>query len=171
MKPTPVVRAALLDAIRTRITKPLPELDFAPVGALRSVVDEGTVACAELELGFRLPPLLRAVYTQVGDGGFGPAYGLLRLNDAVDRFLEYRAPTDDPHWAWPEKLLPIDELGCGMCSCVDCSTEEGTVVLFEPNPHCEGQPWTDAFFPLTDSLERWFELWIEGRDPMSVLME
>ena len=29
------------------------------------------VAAAERDLGFRLPDLLRAIYTQVGNGGFG----------------------------------------------------------------------------------------------------
>lgn len=30
-------------------------------------------------LGFPLPPLLRALYTQLANGGFGPMYGLLGL--------------------------------------------------------------------------------------------
>jgi hypothetical protein len=32
------------------------------------------IAAAEEELGFRLPPLLRAVYRFVGNGGFGPGH-------------------------------------------------------------------------------------------------
>jgi hypothetical protein len=30
-------------------------------------------------MGVRLPDLLRAVYTAIGNGGFGPGYGLLPL--------------------------------------------------------------------------------------------
>lgn len=37
------------------------------------------VEAAEAELGFRLPPLLRELYTQVGNGGFGPGYGIFGL--------------------------------------------------------------------------------------------
>ena len=34
-------------------------------------------AQTERELGFKLPPLLRALYQQLGNGGFGPGYGLV----------------------------------------------------------------------------------------------
>jgi hypothetical protein len=34
---------------------------------------------AEADLGFRLPPLLRDLYTQVANGGFGPGYGIFGL--------------------------------------------------------------------------------------------
>jgi len=31
---------------------------------------------AESQLGYRLPTLLRRIYLEVADGGFGPAYGI-----------------------------------------------------------------------------------------------
>ena len=34
------------------------------------------VEAAEQSLGFYLPHLLREIYTQVGNGGFGPGYGI-----------------------------------------------------------------------------------------------
>jgi hypothetical protein len=37
------------------------------------------VEAAEASLGFRLPPLLNDLYTQVGNGGFGPGYGIFGL--------------------------------------------------------------------------------------------
>jgi hypothetical protein len=40
-------------------------------------VTEQAVAQAESELGFFLPPLLRALYTRVADGGYGPGHGFL----------------------------------------------------------------------------------------------
>jgi len=36
---------------------------------------------AEIRLGFRFPELLRQMYLQVGNGGFGPGYGILGLED------------------------------------------------------------------------------------------
>ena len=33
----------------------------------------------ERTLGFKLPELLRAVYSKVGNGGFGPAYGIVGI--------------------------------------------------------------------------------------------
>jgi hypothetical protein len=35
------------------------------------------IAQTEHELGFELPPLLRMLYQELGNGGFGPGYGLL----------------------------------------------------------------------------------------------
>src|SRR5687767_10801011 len=37
------------------------------------------VDAADRSLGLRLPPLLRAVYVQVGNGNFGPGFGLFPL--------------------------------------------------------------------------------------------
>lgn len=38
-------------------------------------------AQAEVQLGFELPSFLRRLYLEVGNGGFGPGYGLFPLND------------------------------------------------------------------------------------------
>jgi hypothetical protein len=35
-----------------------------------------TRVASEARLGFRLPPLLAALDLRIGDGGFGPEYGL-----------------------------------------------------------------------------------------------
>lgn len=35
------------------------------------------VESAERKMGVTLPPLLKSIYTQVANGGFGPGYGLL----------------------------------------------------------------------------------------------
>jgi hypothetical protein len=45
----------------------------------RPVADEQALARAEQNIGQRLPSFLRSVYSEVGDGGFGPGYGLLPL--------------------------------------------------------------------------------------------
>jgi hypothetical protein len=123
------------------------------------------VVASESRLGFAVAPLLRRVYLEVANGGFGPGYGLLgvlngatddRHKDAVTLYEEYRQrDPDDPYWAWPDHLLPVCHLGCAMYLCVDCSDARGPVVWFEPNPHIRGEPWTDSFFPLADSTEAW----------------
>jgi hypothetical protein len=57
------------------------------------------VAEDEERLGFSLPALLRQVYLQVGDGGFGPGYGLFSLTASNDhsicRRLHDAAPDAD----------------------------------------------------------------------------
>lgn len=79
--------------------------------SLPEPVHAATVARAEAALGFALPPLLADLYLRVGDGGFGPEYGLLPLLDsppagepaAVVQYLANReSGRKDPDWPWPE---------------------------------------------------------------------
>lgn len=137
---------------------------------------------AEQQLGFRLHPLLAAVYGTVANGGFGPDYQLLSLiegptsEQAVDRYLDARNSNAGTVWAWPEGVLPILTWGCGMYACVDCRNDRGTVLLFEPNP---GDPDV-AWYVDSDSLDEWFEHYIndtgwwnkaeEGDDPEDMLL-
>jgi hypothetical protein len=82
------------------------------------------IAAAEEELGFRLPRLLRALYRFVGNGGFGPGYGLIGVpgtepydsgeESVVDLYdRETRVNRDAARRAdrWPKKLLPICDYG------------------------------------------------------------
>jgi cell wall assembly regulator SMI1 len=66
-----------------RIKKRIENLDQATEGAtvieprIYPVASEATIQAAEAELGLRLPALLRELYKQVGNGGYGPGYGLM----------------------------------------------------------------------------------------------
>lgn len=147
--------------------EPLFKGDFTPL-------TQEHIAEIETLFHFRLPSLLKAVYTEVSNGGFGPSYGLMGLSggmlnesgrDAVSLYLNFReSRPDDPYWNWPEKLLPLGHLGCGMYCCLDCSQEKMPVVWFEPNPHEDGQPWDDSYFDLIDSFEAWIFAYIDGED-------
>lgn len=88
---------------------------------------------SEDRLGFRLPALLRQLYLEVADGGFGPGQnppypgGIHRLSQSVEFYLSQRS--HGPHekdWevdevAWPEGLLPLCDWGCGRFSSIDCT--------------------------------------------------
>jgi hypothetical protein len=143
-------------------------------------LSEEAVAAAEARLGFVLPPALRILYVRVANGGFGPAYGLLGLVggalqehrlDAVGVYERSRLADDDPHWRWPDKLLPVVHLGCGMFFAVDCSDERGMVVWFEPNPHEMGEPWDDAFISLGLPFDELLLRWAAGVDSSVVMDE
>ncbi|MEY2233043.1 SMI1/KNR4 family protein [Streptomyces sp. BF23-19] len=117
-------------------------------------VDTGQITRAEAILGFALPPLLASLYTRVGDGGFGPGQGLLSLRQAVLGY-EQRRPSG---WRWPEGVLPVADFGCGMDACVDCWSETGQVLLFDPNPGEPDLAWSiDA-----PSLASWLHGWLDG---------
>ena len=48
-------------------------------GGLNPPVPESAIVDAESKLGFRLPPLLREIYSELANGGFGPGNGLIGL--------------------------------------------------------------------------------------------
>jgi SMI1 / KNR4 family (SUKH-1) len=130
--------------------------------ALPAALDEAAIRRAEAELGFALHPLLSTVYREVSNGGFGPEYSLLSLIDgttrekAVDLYTGQRSKWAGSAWAWPAGVLPILHWGCGMYASVDCRSEDGTVLLFEPNP---GDPDL-AWYVDSPSLAEWFEHYI-----------
>jgi len=168
----------LIEAVRTRATdasRATDGTDAVPAKvfpvALPSQVDE-----AERALGFRLPEVLKALYLRIGNGGYGPGYGIVGLpggatddtgKRVVDLYAAYTAADpDDPHWKWPARLLPVAHLGCAMYACLDCSAPDAPVVWFEPNPHADGEPWTDSFIPLAASVSDWLRAWLADRDLM-----
>jgi hypothetical protein len=144
-------------AARAREDEPMMPLRGlpAPLGA-----DE--IGDAERRLGFTLHPLLATVYRDFANGGFGPDYQLLSLmngptsEQAVDLYLSKRSHGAETEWAWPEGVLPVLTWGCGMYACVDCRSEPGTVLLFEPNP---GEPEL-AWYIDAPSLEAWMERYV-----------
>ena len=128
---------------------------------------KGVLSAAEERLGFPLPPLLRLLYSDVADGGFGPGHGFLPLfapvaqphEDSVVTLYEVFRGGDpeEPTWSWPERLLCVCDWGCAIRSCVDCSRPELPVVRFDPNE--EGE-----FFPETPTFDGWLEDWLSGKD-------
>ncbi|MFD7442606.1 SMI1/KNR4 family protein [Streptomyces sp. NPDC059909] len=127
--------------------------------SLPAPVTADALARAEAELGFALPPLLAALYTRMADGGYGPEYGLFPLRTAVARYTARRATDPDAtDWPWPEGVLPILDWGCAMNACVDCRSDDATVLLFEPNPGIPDLAWyVDA-----PSLGAWITAWTDG---------
>lgn len=165
----------LIERLRHRLQDPERVTDATDVIKPRSYPPATFQAldAAEIRLGFKLPTLLRRIYAEVANGGFGPSYGLLGIGggatnedsrDSVEVYEWFRkANPEDHYWHWPERLLPIGHLGCGMFCCADCSSEATPIIWFEPNPHEDGEPWADSFFPFTDSLDQWLTAWLDGQ--------
>jgi len=122
-------------------------------------LSDAEIVEAESRLGFRLPDLLRELYTSVADGGFGPSGGFLPLlrsqpgcESVVDLYEAFLVgDPEDTTGPWPARLLPIAHEGCAIRSCVDCSTPELRIVCHEPYV---------SRIPGCPSLERWLIEWI-----------
>lgn len=141
--------------------------DFSPLSYTQ-------ISLAETQLGFGLPLLLRQIYGEVSNGGFGYAYGFLGLlggmvnedgHDAVTQYRLYRqSDPSDPLWRWPESLLPFCHLGCAMFHCIRCDHPDAPVIWFEPNPHEHGESWDSSFIAFAPSLTAYLTAWLDGKD-------
>lgn len=135
-------------------------------------IDVSELKLAEAKLGFPLPPLLKRLYADIGNGGFGPGYGLMGLGDGFrddqgDTALEsyeIRRKTDpaEPGWNWPAGLLPICTWGCAIYSCIDCSKPTAfPMIIFDPNLSAS---WDECLFPECESFDEWIAIWVGGGD-------
>ena len=70
----------LIQRIQTRGEDPELRISLGKSKSLFPPTTFETVAAAEVRLGFRLPPLLRRIYTEVANGGIGPGTGLVGLS-------------------------------------------------------------------------------------------
>jgi hypothetical protein len=131
---------------------------------------------AERVIGAKLPELLRAIYLKVGNGGFGPEYGIVGIKGGakLDGYtLEacyqkmLKLEKENSVWRWPRQLLPVANYGCGMWSCVDCAYQKLPMVLWDPNnldADLDGADarlnWGNAFWDQGLSLKAWLEGWL-----------
>lgn len=166
----------LVERLKAKITGSLSSTSHAPLPppVTREELDE-----AERSLGFALPPLVRRIYGDVSDGGFGPGYGLLRLtaeensltHSVVRWYLAMRSMTPDDidlHWAdeseedrprlWPEKLLTMCDNGCNIYSCIDCSQLECPVYREDSNIS-----FCHVLALESPSLYQWLTDWLDDK--------
>ncbi|HIW63404.1 MAG TPA: SMI1/KNR4 family protein [Candidatus Stackebrandtia excrementipullorum] len=124
-----------------------------------------TMEIAEAELGFSLPPLLARLYSDIGDGLFGPGGTLLPMVDGADETVlgEYNAfmgKRDGAEFYWPAGVIPVLAWGSGMYAAVDCLSDKAPVRLFEPNGISATASWANAWYTDTDNLDAWLESWM-----------
>ena len=137
------------------------------------------LAHAEAQLGFELPPFLRRLYLEVGNGGFGPGYGLQPLNShnpfdesLVTDYLGMRSKSQediDEEYAdeevkpsrWPEFVLTICDWGCNIYSNLDCSSPDSPIFRMDSNVNFMVEWLIEA-----PSLQQWLANWVEGK-PLS----
>jgi hypothetical protein len=114
----------VFEAVRAAMTR----FHRPPVATLEAVLEvEETIGCP-------LPPLLRRLFLQVANGGFGPGHGVLGVrgnhpwahhdtwNDLLDVYHAFRSgPGPHVH----RQMLWLYDWGCAIWSLVDCSSPEG----------------------------------------------
>jgi hypothetical protein len=121
------------------------------------------VAEAEGALGRSLPPLLRRLYLEVGNGGFGPGYGVLGVASGHRDDTGKTAVSLREGWkGLPPALLPICHWGCAIYSFIDLSSSEGRMWGWDPNPVPNDQ-LHKALFRQELTFADWLGRWTEGQ--------
>jgi hypothetical protein len=177
--------AALVSAIREKLTETpgQPSQSGPPLAPLSPAVSGQELAQEEARLGFALPPLLRLLYTRVGNGGFGPGGGLLSLRQISPKIdqsvatLYHQLHTSRATRGeqWQEGIVPFAQWGDFIFSCIDLASErrdDPSVIRFEPNmpaaathAYLNGGPFRGAgLIPERDRLSNWFEDWIADHE-------
>jgi hypothetical protein len=148
-----------LEARAAGLVDRLPPLEVAAPDAVEE---------AESLLGRRLPSALRRLYLEVGNGGFGPGYGLLGVRgghrDEGDTAVDlYRRARSDAPCPWRSAdLFPICHWGCAIYSFVDCSDDAGPMWGWDPNPVPHDDPGK-ALFRQDRNVTEWLARWVDGR--------
>src|SRR5689334_14826568 len=107
----------ILEHVKRRAGDPTTRTDNEDLRANEIVAPatEAEITVAESAFGVQLPLVLRQLYTRIGNGGFGPGYGLLGVpphgyrDDQRHTGLELYAlfsqfDPDDAAWDWPDAL-------------------------------------------------------------------
>jgi hypothetical protein len=122
-------------------------------------------------LGHSFPALLRRLYLEIGNGGFGPGYGIIGLHDCED---DPRSDLQGAAWdafvPAGRGLFPLCTWGCSIYSFVDCADAAAQMWGWDPNP----APHDDigkALFKEELSFSEWLDRWVNGRLVQPVLVQ
>lgn len=165
----------LVARIKARIANPLLAVDAAtwvcPMPTIAPPASAADVDAAEVALGFAIPRLLRRLYTEVGNGGFGPGYGLegvptcVSVPGSADIIVLYEMyccepPPEYPAHVWPRGLVPLISGGCLSIECVDFLNPPNAVVKYDGG-NCKLEfPVSDSLEPVAPSLEARLQAWL-----------
>jgi hypothetical protein len=75
-----------------------------------------------------------------------------------------RDDPEDPAWRWPEKVVPICHWGCAIYSCIDCSTDDGKIIIWDPNTVEHGTAPLQSMRDGHPTVKAWFESWALGEN-------
>ena len=145
-----------------------------PAGATPEALD-----AAEARMGVTIPPLLRRLYAEVANGGFGPGSGIIGIKggwpDDHGRTIEdlfemmSEGDPDEPTWNWPAGLVPIVD-SSPVWTCVHTSNHGGRVVDFD-HEEVEYGGWDASFSEVAPSLHEWLTTWVGSRPAHEVQRE
>ena len=137
---------------------------------LRAPATANEIADFEAAVDLRLPQFYVRLLTEVGNGGYGPGFGIIGIpptdyvdedlragNNLAEAYLSGRR-CDERAWRTPRGFLPLCNWGCGTFSHVDALSEDAVVVTDQVSD--DRLEYTET----APSLAGWLSDWIAGVD-------
>jgi hypothetical protein len=117
----------LIRSVQARAANEKTRTDFADIHLPPTfeALSEADLCAIEHGLGFKLAPLHRRLLVEIGNGGFGPGYGIVGgpdgyLDDDGSSFVEVRKKLwAGRHEGLPGNMLPLCDWGDAIWSCID----------------------------------------------------
>ncbi|RKE22093.1 hypothetical protein BX266_5515 [Streptomyces sp. TLI_171] len=117
--------------------------------------------------GQPMPPLLRSIYCEVADGGFGVDGNVVSLTDNGRWYSDEESLLDVyRHWSqppeewdiYPYHVVPLVTLGCAIWWHIDLRSPHGQMWGWDPNARCRRH----QLFPERFTLAEWLTDWLRG---------
>ena len=169
---------ALLNRVKERVADPIHFLDSAawvtPQSSIGPIATQQDVTDSEQHLGFCFPPLMRRLYTEIGNGNWGPYYGFWRIptsgmvpteDDLVGFYLECVSKDHamkEPLVNWPRGLVTIIGRGCVDYELCDFIASPHPVYLLSGDTWKPTMPVMEALSLISDSIEDRMEIWLNA---------
>ncbi|NLX97968.1 MAG: SMI1/KNR4 family protein [Rhodopirellula sp.] len=166
----------LIGRIKARVANPMRAVDSAawvrPLPTIAPPATTADVDVAEAAFGFSIPPLLRQLYTEVGNGNWGPSYGFQGIptggaepdgNDIVGFYLECMAPEralESPAVEWPRGLVMLIGRGCVDFEVCDFLRPPYSLFLLSGDTWDLERPLVESLTPVAASLVERLEAWL-----------
>lgn len=122
------------------------------------------VTAFERVVGHPMPELLKRIYLEVANGGFGP-WEMVSVtatddwfshcSDITTAYRGFNAPDD----ILPSGIVPLMDRGCAMWTLIDFRTADGQMWDWDPNLCCIRH----APAPIGQSLAQWLTDWLRGK--------
>lgn len=167
---------AILAQIRQRLSAaPSPtDVPFERTKELPPVASAASIRSTERDIGLELPPLLCRMYTEIANGGFGPAYGFIGVaggatddigKSIVDLYVGSQSQQFRKRFPnWPKGIVRFCYWGCGMYSAIDCLSPDFAVYHFEPNPDESDLGFANCLIPHKRSFDDFVTAWLADVD-------
>ena len=164
--------ATLFEKIKSKALNPKTQIDMGEFSKntipLKVTLEQ--LANCEKELGFQLPELLKQCYTEIGNGNFGPGYGLLPLfptkknynGTEEENILEFNKEFIACNFDfWTPSCIPLVHWGCGIYSFMDLAEPDKNIMIFDGNSFEEDIP-ESGIFETKRNLNSFFEAWAQN---------